>query len=175
MKVRFYILFILAVMLASFGSCRKVTSAAAEFLVSGDTAGFALPAPLGSVSDFEKILTEEQIRKLDSIIVEYETKSDKKINIVTTKSFKPYASLNEYSADLLANWETDDVEKNTVMFVISEKLNEAEIIAGDNLKRKLTEKECKRIVKKSMPGDLKNENDFEVLETGLQKIIKEIR
>lgn len=175
MKVRLFFILSLAGLFISFSSCRKVTSAAAELLSTTDTARFIFPAPLGSVSDFEEILTAEQIRELDSIIVQFENNSDNKINIVTTKSIKPYTSLDEYSADLLKNWENDDVEVHMVMLVYSKKLNEVEITAGDELKRKLTDKECKRIAKKTIVAETEKSDYFTGLKTALIKIITEIR
>ena len=175
MKIRLLLFFSFSALLISFGSCRKVTSAAAGLLASNDTAAVVFPDPLGSVSDFEEILTVEQIRVLDSIIVQYENKSDNKINIVTIKSIKPYDNLHDFSVNLLSSWENDDIEAKSVMLVFSEKLNEVQLTAGKDLKSKLSDKECKRIVKKTILTEIEKGDYFEGLKTGLQKIITELK
>lgn len=168
------LLFIVAVCLASLNSCQEFTTATARLLASTDTAGVVFPAPLGSVSDYGKKLTDEQIHALDSIIVLHEDKSSYKINIVTTKSIKPYTNLHDYGMDLQNNWENGNEKGNSVMIIFSDKLDQAQITTGKNVKKKLTEKECKRIVKKTMIPEFKKGDYFTGLKKGLQKIISEI-
>lgn len=173
-KVKSFFIFILSLFIVSLNSCQEVTSTAAGLLSSGDTSTVVFPAPLGSISDYEKILNDEQIRSLDSIIMQFEDKSTYKINIVTVKSIKPYHNLAEYSTDLLNNWENGESRKNSVIIALSEKLDEVHITTGSNLKNTISEKECRRIVKKTMHPEFEKEDFYSGLKKGLKKIIAEI-
>ncbi|NLO69921.1 MAG: TPM domain-containing protein, partial [Porphyromonadaceae bacterium] len=152
-SLHFFIFFLL---IFGLSSCREFTSNAVKLMASGDSATLVFPAPLGSVSDFEKILTTEQIRSLDSIIIQHEQRTDNKISIVIVKSIKPYNSLSEYSSDLLDNWENGENHKQSVLISFSEKMKEAEIITGSSLRKKLSEKESKRIIHKTMEAEFEN-------------------
>ena len=175
MKVKSLLFLFLASLLMSFSSCQEITSAAAGLLASNDSSAVVFPVPLGSVSDYEKILTDAQIRELDSLIVLHEMRTKQKINIVTVKSIAPYSNQHDYSVDLLSNWDNGDSKDNSVLIVFSEKRKEVQITTGLDLKRKLTDKECRRIVKKTMLPELEEENYFFGLKKGLKKIITELQ
>lgn len=156
-------------------SCHEFTSMASELLSSDGTNTFIFPAPLGSVSDYEKILTGEQIRELDSLIILHEKRTKNKISIVTTRSIKPYNALEEYSSDLFSGWRVGGDKENGILIVYSEKLNEVRITQGNGLKKRLTDKECKRIIKKIMLPKFEEEGSFAGLKSGLKEIIIEIK
>ncbi len=174
MKIKILSLSVFIILLLGFNSCHEFTSTAMSLFASDDTTTVVFPAPLGSVSDFEKVLTTEQIRSLDSIIIQHERKTDNKISIVSTKSIKPYQSLDEYSLNLLDSWEKGEDKKNSILITFSEKLNEVYILSGNNLKKRLSEKDSKRIIKKTMQPEFDNGDYYLGLEKGLQKIIAEV-
>lgn len=162
------------VLVISFSSCKDITNTALNLMSSSDTASVVFPAPLGSVSDYEKILSNQEIRALDSIIMQHERKTDNKISIITVKSIKPYGSLNEYCEQLFNSWENGDNKVKSVLIGLSENSNDVQIIVGGGLKKRLTEKDSKRIIKKSIQPNLEEGDFYKGLEKGLQKIIAEI-
>lgn len=174
MKLKPLFLSVITVLLFGLNSCHEFTSTAVSLFASDDTTSVVFPAPLGSVSDFEKVLTADQIRSLDSIIIQHERRTDNKISIVSTKSIKPFQSLNEYSVNLLDSWEKGDDKNHSILINFSEKLDEVQIITGNSLKKKLTEKDSKRIIKKSIHPEFEKGDYYTGLKRGLQKIIAEI-
>lgn len=140
-----------------------------------DTTEVVFPAPLGTVSDFEKILTDDQIRSLDSLIVMHEYKTKNKISIVTVHSIYPYTSLREYGSDLHEAWKKNDDKGKGVFIVYSKNIGEISIIAGKNLKKRLTDKDINRIRTNSIDPELEKGDYYAGLKKGLQKIISEIR
>ena len=60
------------------------------------------------------------------------------------------------------------------MINFSEKLDEVQIITGNSLKKKLTEKDSKRIIKKTIHPEFEKGDYYTGLKRGLQKIIAEI-
>ncbi len=174
MKIQPLFLSVIIVVLIGLNSCQEFTSTALSLFASTDTTMVVFPAPLGSVSDFEKILTAEQIRSLDSIIIQHERRTDNKISIVSTRSVKPYQSLNEYCTNLLDNWEKGDDKKHSILISFSKRLDEVHIITGSSLKRRLSDKEIKRIIKKSMQPEFEKDDYYSGLKKGLQKIIAEV-
>lgn len=175
MKFKILSIFFLIVLLAGVNSCRKFTSNAIGLLGSDSISSTVFPAPLGTVSDFEEILTAEQIRSLDSIIILHERRKNNKISIVSVKSIKPYETLNEYSTDLLNSWKQGDDGKHSVAISFSKKLNDIQIITGTGLRKKLTEKESKRIIQNSIQPEFEKGDYYLGLKKGLQKIITEIK
>ena len=174
MKFKYLFLFFFLAFLLGINSCRKFTSNAIEFLGSDSISSVIFPAPLGTVSDFEEVLTAEQIRSLDSIIILHERRKNNKISIVSVESIKPYETLNEYSTDLLNNWKQVDDGKHSVAICFSKRLNDIQIITGNGLRKKLTEKESKRIIQNNIQPEFEKGDYYLGLKKGLQKIIKEI-
>lgn len=172
-----YSLFLVVVFILSFGlsSCHEFTSMASDLLSSDDTSTFIPPAPLGSVSDYERIFTPEQIRELDSLIMLHEKRTNNKISIVTIRSTKPYKTLADYSSDLFKGWEVGGEKENGVLITYSGKLNEVRITTGSGLKKRLTDKESKRIIKKDILPELEKGDSFSGLKAGLKKVIVEIK
>ncbi|HHT22774.1 MAG TPA: TPM domain-containing protein [Bacteroidales bacterium] len=175
MKLKIFSFSLLFILIFSLNSCRDFTNTALNLMGSTDTATTIFPAPLGSVSDYEKILTDEQIRSLDSIILQHEKKTKNRISIVSVKSTKPYETLNEYSSELFESWGKNDDGGKNLLIGISEKTNEVEIIVGKGLKKKLSDKESKRIIDKTIQPEIKKGDYYSGLKKGLKKIITEIK
>ncbi|MFV0392200.1 MAG: TPM domain-containing protein [Paludibacteraceae bacterium] len=174
LRVRTFLFYIFLALGVSFNSCKKVSSTARIFFPQ-DTTEVIFPAPLGTISDFEEILTPEQIRSLDSLIVTHEYNTKNKISLVTIYSIHPYTTFSEYGIDLHEAWKKNDDKGNSVFILYSKKMGEIYIVAGKNLKKRLTDKDIKRICTKNMEPEFEKGEYYAGLKKGLQKIISEIR
>ena len=175
MKLKIFSFSLLLCLLFGFNFCQNFTNTALTLMNSADTASAVFPAPLGSVSDYEDILTKEQIRSLDSIIIRHENQSKNEISIISVKSTAPYGSLNEYSNAIFESWGKNIDKGNSLLISISENSKEIEIIVGQGLQKKLSEKESRRIIEKTIQAETEKGDYYLGLKKGLQKIIKEIK
>lgn len=129
----------------------------------------SLPAPLGTISDYEKLLTVEEIRSLDSIILQFEEKSKIDINIVTTSNAAPLDDLRDYANKLKNNWKNKSSEE-MILIIYSKKLKDAQVAANNKLKRKLTKQKCRKINRIALKEMEKGDN-FGAIKKALQYTI----
>lgn len=151
-------------------SCKNFSTNFVGFLVDNDSTITSLPAPLGTISDYEKILTVEEIRSLDSIILQFEEKSKININIVTTSSATPLDDLMDYAINLKNNWENNSSEE-MILIIYSEKLKDTQVVANNKLKRKLTKQKCKKINRIALK-EMKKGNNYRAINKALYLTIE---
>lgn len=140
-----------------------------------------IPAkPIGWVSDFEKVFTDEQIKTLDSIIAKHEEESGNEIAIITlaldSVTIKSVNDFEQFTLRLFNQWGIGKKEKNNgVAIIISQKLKKIRIEVGHGLESKLTNTKAKTIIDSSIIPEFKRSNYFEGTWKGLLEIIKEIQ
>lgn len=140
-----------------------------------------IPAkPIGWVSDFEKVFTDEQIKTLDSIIAKHEEESGNEIAIVTlaldSVTIKSVNDFEQFTLTLFNQWGIGKKQKNNgVGIIISQKLKKIRIEVGYGLESTLTNAEAKTIIDSIILPEFKRSNFFEGTLKGLQEIIKEIQ
>lgn len=138
------------------------------------------PKPIGYVSDFEKLLTADQVRYLDSLIQEHEKQTTNQIAIATMyldSSFlqMPH-SIDTFSLKLFNEWGVGTEEKdNGIGILVSSNLRKMRIETGKGLESKLTDEEAAGILKTYFFPRFKEQDYFGGLRDGLQAIIKEIQ
>jgi len=131
------------------------------------------PFPIGSVSDYEKVLNESQISHLTKIISEYEQKTTREIAIVTVSSIEPYESIADYSTDLANEWGIGNPESdNGLLILFSKNLREIRISTGLGTEKKLTDETCKNVIDKTIIPEFKNGDYYKGIEKGLNELIK---
>jgi len=136
--------------------------------------------PIGWISDFEKVFTDEQIKTLDSIISEHEVKSSNEIAIVTlaldSVAIKSVKDFEQFSLELCKQWGIGKKEKdNGVAIIIVKNLKRIRIEVGYGLETKLTNTEAKIIIDSIIIPEFKRSNYFDGTLKGLLEIIKEIQ
>lgn len=140
-----------------------------------------IPAkPIGWVSDFEKVFTDEQIKTLDSIIGKHEAESGNEIAIVTLSldsiDIKSVEDFEQFTLTLFNQWGIGKKEKhNGVAIIISQKLKKIRIEVGYGLESKLTNTEAKTVIDAIIVPEFKRSNYFAGTLKGLLEIIKEIQ
>ncbi len=126
------------------------------------------------VNDNEKIFQWSQINILNENLKFYERKSTNEIVILTTASIEPYTTIYDYSLDLAKNSGIGKKDKNNgVLIVISKKLRQIQIQVGDGITDKLTNEECKSIIK-TIISYIKKEDFYKGVEKGIELIKKEL-
>ena len=137
------------------------------------------PEPIGWVSDFEKIFTEEEIKFLDSIMGDHETKTSDQIAIVTlvidTTDIKSMQEFEIISLVLVKKWRVGQAGKNNgIGIIFSRNLRMIRIEVGEGLTSKLTDEEAKNIIDNIITPEFRKSNYFDGTLKGLLEVIKEI-
>lgn len=126
------------------------------------------------VNDFEKILTPNQIKNLNSFLKSSEAKTNSKILIVTTPSIIPYTDLTTYSLDLdkylLSQLKID----TSILIVISKQLRQIQIHGVDKIRAKMSDQEMKDIVSVYVVPELKKGDYYKGLQQGALQLAKKI-
>ena len=140
-----------------------------------------IPAkPIGWVSDFEKVFTDEQVKILDSIIGEHEARTTNEIAIVTlaldSVTITSAEDFEQFTLELCKQWGIGKKEKdNGVAIIIIKNLKRIRIEVGYGLETKLTNAEAKIIIDSSIIPEFKRSDYFDGTLKVLLEIIKEIQ
>lgn len=137
---------------------------------------FEFPKPIGVVSDYEQVFTQQQIDTLTSIIKKHQDETTNQISIVTISTFAPYKKLSDYSLDLFKSWEIGTKEKNNgVAIVFGKKMRQIRITVGVGLEEKLSDRETKMILDFRVIPYFQKEDYYNGIKSGLLEIIKQIK
>lgn len=133
------------------------------------------PDKIGIVNDYENVLTPKQEKSLIKIITKYQSKTNVKMLVVSTKNFKPATSIKKYVFGLFEHWGYSPKKtKKGVLVLFSFHKKELKIIPGHDIKSILTEKKILSIVKDIMEPKFLNEKYFPGLKKGIKSVYKTI-
>jgi uncharacterized membrane protein YgcG len=147
-------------------------------IVIGTTLSFAgnFPDKIGVVNDYEGVLSPKQEKTLTKFISKYQTKTDVKMIVVSTKNFKPAATIKQYIYGLFEHWGySPNQTKKGVLVLFSYNKKELKIIPGHDIKSILTEKKLLNIVNNVMTPKFLKEKHFAGLKKGIKAIYKTIK
>ncbi|MCX6319515.1 MAG: TPM domain-containing protein [Bacteroidetes bacterium] len=138
------------------------------------------PKPTGYVNDFEKLLTAEQVKYLDSIIRAHEKQTTNQVVIATMELDSSFLqipnSIDSFSLKLFNEWGVGTKEKNNgIGILVSANLRKMRIETGKGLTTKLTNDEAAAILKTYFFPRFKEQDYFGGLRDGVQAIMKEIQ
>lgn len=131
-----------------------------------------LPVPMGSVNDYPKILTEDQLKELRTLVETFFEQTDVPIVIAiveTTAPLKP----NEYAFMMYNHWGIGKPKINRgvlLLLCLKEQWLESEV--GFGLERFLPETEGDRIMRDEFVPHFKNGSYFEGLKAGTKEMIE---
>ncbi|PWB28180.1 TPM domain-containing protein [Flavobacterium sp. HTF] len=127
-----------------------------------------------NVNDFEKILNPNQVKTLNGTLKSFETKTGKKIIVVTISSTPSYRDLSNYSEDLHRYLNIGLKIEPSILFVISKDLRQIQILGDNKISDKLSNQEIENIVNTFVVPELKKGDYYKGLETGTAQIIKKL-
>jgi uncharacterized protein len=136
--------------------------------------------PTGWVSDFDQLLTAEQVKVLDSIIATHEKETGNEIAVVTyqpdSTQLANAGSFEKFSLDLFNQWGVGKKDKNNgVGLLISSSLRKIRIETGKGLLSKLTDEEAQTIIDTILVPAFRNNDQFAGVMKAVQAIINEIK
>ncbi|WP_276679941.1 TPM domain-containing protein [Empedobacter brevis] len=131
------------------------------------------PKPLGYVSDYEKVLTNEELNKLSKILAEYENTTTNQIAIISISKNLNENNFNQYALDLSNNWGIGTAEKNNgLTIVFSKHLRKIRICTGTGTEKILTDQICEKVLNEKILPEFKNDDYYSGLINGINEFIK---
>jgi uncharacterized protein len=133
----------------------------------------SLPDPVGLTTDFERIFTEEQDKKLDSIMAEFEKKTTIQIAITTFDTANVNLDkFDELPPYIIKMWGIGREDKhNGISICISVGYRLIRIYPDDGLSMYVDQVEIDKIIQKKMYPQFKKEKYFEGTRDGLIALI----
>ena len=136
--------------------------------------------PIGWVSDFERVFTQQQIQALDSIIFLHSNDKGNQVAIVTLNldslSINSKEEFAELSLLLFNQWGVGEKNLNNgVGIILSRNLRMIRIEVGKGLILKLTNEEAQSIIENIIIPKFKKSDYYQGVLKGLQELINEIK
>lgn len=130
------------------------------------------PKRIGLVNDYEKLLTKNEVAKLEKMIAAHKQKTSDDIVIVTTTSYAPWHDMGSYSRDLAVVWGVGKTKQNNgLMVMLSKKLGVIHLVPDKGLQTTLTDTICGTIIDTKMMPYLEKEKFGDALIAGVKEII----
>ncbi|MFI5188005.1 MAG: TPM domain-containing protein [Chitinophagales bacterium] len=135
-----------------------------------------IPKPIGSINDFEKIYTAEEIDTLGSLIADFEKRTTIQISIITidTTMIKK-EELDSWTLKVMNRWGVGRKDKNNgILIAISKGYRRIRIQNGYGIEKILSTQETKDIIDKDFIPFFKDTKYFEGTRNGLQALMKKL-
>lgn len=162
--------------LAAYHSQKNWTENIKELNESNIDSIRRFPSPLGVVSDYENIFSEDEVLNLTKIITNYEKATTRQIAFITLKSIEPYNNIIDYSTDLANEWGIGKVkENNGILIILSSNLRKIRISTGYGTEKILTDEICKEIIDNTIIPEFKQGEYYTGIEKGILAIINKWR
>ncbi|GDX52860.1 hypothetical protein LBMAG27_19070 [Bacteroidota bacterium] len=127
--------------------------------------------PTSWINDFEHIIDNNSIDTLTFLVNEFEEKTAVTIAVVTTATFSPFNSIEEFSEDLGNKWGIGLKEiNNGIMIVVSANQRKVRIFTGLGMDQLLSDDAGIKIVNEQMLPSFQQGN----YPVGIKKGVKEI-
>ncbi len=124
------------------------------------------------IYDFENILSSEQEKVLDSIIIDFESETTNEIVILTTDNIGEFDKMVEFAVDFGDKHGVGKKDKNNgLVIVFSKKMRQTFLATGYGTEKFLKDEICKKIVDSTMIPYFKNLDYFGGLQAGLKDCI----
>lgn len=127
------------------------------------------------VNDFEKLLKTEELKSLNTILNAFEKKHLYKIVIITTPSYEPFQSFDEFAIDLDKFLSKDPRLDPTLLIVVSKTLRQIQVLSVDFIKYKLNAEETQNIINTYSIPELKKGNYYKALEQASNEFMKKLQ
>ncbi|MBO9583816.1 MAG: TPM domain-containing protein [Flavobacterium sp.] len=127
------------------------------------------------VNDFEKVLKPEELQSLNTTLNAFEKKYLYKIVIITTPSYAPFQSFEEFVLDIDKFLAKDPRLDPTLLIVVSKSLRQIQVISVNFIKYKLTEEETQKIISTYSIPELKKGDYYKALELASNEFMKKLQ
>jgi uncharacterized protein len=132
------------------------------------------PKRIGFVNDFENIFTEEDIKFLENLLVNYQDNVNREITVITIDSIPENIEFEQYAIRMSDNWKVGkDNDGNGLSVVLSKSLRKIRISTTDKTRDLyLSDEFCLKVIEENMIPEFKNGNYYDGLLLGLNELIR---
>ena len=136
----------------------------------------AIGEPKGHVTDFEFLFSENEIAKLDSLILGFEQRTTTQIAVVTLgKAQCDKEHFEDYTLRLANTWGIGQKEKNNgILIAVSKEFRQIRIHTGKGIEPILSNEEAKQIIDNYFIPKFKGGTYFEGAKIGLLALTKKL-
>lgn len=114
--------------------------------------GISVPAPLGSINDFENIISQPDETDLQKSIDDLRQTTGNEIVLITLDTIPQGMDANDFASAIGNEWGVGDAEKNNGLVVLlSERQSQVGIATGKGLEVVYNDTVCSNIIGKMIP------------------------
>lgn len=137
----------------------------------------ALPKQKGWVNDYERIFSDDEERKLDSIISKYEKETTVEIAIVTIDTIKVEKDKFEaLSLHIAKAWGVGKKGKdNGVLIGVSKGYRKIRIELGNGISKVISDQDAKGIIENDFIPEFKKGNYYQGMVNGITRLMDYLR
>lgn len=115
-------------------------------------AGIVVPSPLGTVNDFENIVSAESEEALKDSLADFKTRTGHELVVVTMDTIPQDKNPIWFATEIGNHWGVGDAEKNNgLLMVISEEMAQIGIATGVGIETIYTDSVCNDVIQKMIP------------------------
>lgn len=136
-----------------------------------------IPEPVGFVNDFEKLFTETETKRLDSLIMDIHNKTSVQIAIITIDSNMINKNqVEDFTTETFKSWGLQvDGQFNGILIGLSKAHKKLHIENGTGVEQVLTNYEIQGIVQNAFIPYLKDDKYYEGIMNGLAAIMNKLK
>lgn len=131
----------------------------------------------GWVTDYEKLFSKNQIKKLNFLIDEFEKETSNEIAIVTLNSLKVTdENFENLSLQIAQKWGIGKTEKNNgILIAISKNYRKIRIQNGNGIEKMISNEETKSIIENYFIPGFRNDKYYEGTVNGLLELMRKLK
>ena len=132
------------------------------------------PTQNGFVNDFENVLTKEEVKFLENLLVYYEKNSNREIAVITINSIPESTEFEQYAIKMSDNWNVGkNNDGNGLTVVLSKSMCKVRISTTDKTRALyLSDEFCKKVIDETMIPEFKKGNYNDGILLGLNELIR---
>lgn len=133
-----------------------------------------LPKPKGWINDYERVFSEDEERKLDSIISKFEKETSVEIAVVTIDTTKvAKEKFDDLSLHIAKTWAIGKKGKdNGILIALSKGYKRIRIQNGNGITKDISDQQTKKIIEDDFIPEFKKGNYYKGILTGVSKLIE---
>ena len=133
-----------------------------------------LPQPLGYISDYEGIFSDEAEKGLTAQLSVQEKTTGDQIAVVVSSDLVPYRDIDTYARALMEYWQIGGRQGTGVLIAFGKDLRRIRIQNGPGVTARLTDEETQRIIDEIIIPTFRKDQYLEGLSKGIHAIQLEL-
>ncbi|HYE54099.1 MAG TPA: TPM domain-containing protein [Chitinophagaceae bacterium] len=166
----------LFLILGCLHSCQQKPAAEVQEITTITDTVPPMPVPQGMVSDYAGIFTAEQVKALESLVLEYEKRTTNEIGVaVIDSTMADSTGFEDFTLNLASTWGVGKKGKhNGVLIVIAPHLRRIRIQNGRGIEKIFTSEETQQVIDSVFVPQFRTGGYFRGTSAGIQAIIREL-